>query len=351
MPVKLLYHKLDGAVSPFDKAVESISAQTPLRITCPYLSLGYLQGMLRTPDWQLLTDVEEWLRTQSSLQRERIVAFLRANRPRVRHYPRLHAKVVIGSSSAMLGSANLTDAGIRQRVEVSILFTSEPEVEELIEWFDATWKQAPPLDKEQMRRIVRFANSLPTQPVVVETPPPAISPPLHNPPAPLTRRAKSIPPSGGDLYVNFGHEPGWREWEDARQYGFVCAGGGNVFSAPLFGLNLGDRIWVYAPRYGYVGVGRVAGSPKLAKDFQVSLPGGKTESLDNVLGPYANDKNDDPNEAEHFVAVRWLDTRPISTAYRRKGLYSNRNIVTHPDKVLWPKTLKYLVRQFPNCDD
>ena len=45
---------------PFNVAVESISAHTPLRVACPCLSLGYSRGLLRTSDWQLLTDVEEW---------------------------------------------------------------------------------------------------------------------------------------------------------------------------------------------------------------------------------------------------------------------------------------------------
>lgn len=41
------------------------------------------------------------------------------------------------------------------------------------------------------------------------------------------------------------------------KYGFVSAGGGNWYSGALKRLNVGDRLWVKAPGYGFVGVGRV----------------------------------------------------------------------------------------------
>src|SRR5262249_29592993 len=160
---------------------------------------------------------------------------------------------------------NFTDAGIRQRIEMSTLFTNEPQVKELAKWFDATWDKGRKLDKDQMQQLIDFANNLPDK-AVVEDSPPDVSPPIKSKPAALVPRPSSKPShnsasSGDEVYFNYDHSSGFREWEDARQYGFVCAGGGSWYSSQLQNLHPGDRIWVYAPKRGYVGVGRVDGPP------------------------------------------------------------------------------------------
>src|SRR5437660_1066459 len=106
MPIRLLYHDPDspGAVSPFDAAIVSIARGDHVRLACPYSSLAYLRRVVAlSASWRLLTDVEEWLLSQNRMQRERIYGFLVRNRSVIRHYPHLHAKVVIGSRAAMLG--------------------------------------------------------------------------------------------------------------------------------------------------------------------------------------------------------------------------------------------------------
>lgn len=70
----------------------------------------------------------------------------------------------------------------------------------------------------------------------------------------------SDPPSAAqsassDWYVNFGHGLG-RDWSDARRYGFVSAGGGRWYSQTFRRIGVGDRLFVYAPQRGYVGVAR-----------------------------------------------------------------------------------------------
>ncbi len=60
----------------------------------------------------------------------------------------------------MLGSANLTTSGIRNRAEVSALLEDEPQVQELAEWYRVLWSRAyelPPL----FDRIAEWMKTLP----------------------------------------------------------------------------------------------------------------------------------------------------------------------------------------------
>jgi Endonuclease NucS len=65
---------------------------------------------------------------------------------------------------------------------------------------------------------------------------------------------KTKEPWNGEYYVSFGHGQG-RSWDEAREFGFVSAGGGAWYSNTLNLLNVGSRIWVKAPGHGFVGVG------------------------------------------------------------------------------------------------
>lgn len=62
-----------------------------------------------------------------------------------------------------------------------------------------------------------------------------------------------------DWYASFGEEDGGRNWDDARRYGFISAGGGEWFSKTLRRLPLGARVFACIPQAGYVGVGTVVG--------------------------------------------------------------------------------------------
>ena len=77
-------------------------------------------------------------------------------------------------------------------------------------------------------------------------------------------------PWNGEFYSSFGHDES-RSWADAVQYGFICAGGGAWYSKTLQLLNLGDRVWVNVPGYGYVGVGKVIGRVSAASNYLVAF--------------------------------------------------------------------------------
>ena len=68
-------------------------------------------------------------------------------------------------------------------------------------------------------------------------------------------RRKEQPWNGEDFYASFGANES-RSWDDAREYGFVCGGGGVWYSRSLKMLEPGKRVFVCIPAQGYVGVGQ-----------------------------------------------------------------------------------------------
>ncbi len=153
-------------------------------------------------------------------------------------------------------------------------------------------------------------------------------------------------PWNGEYYVSYG---GGRSWQDARTFGFISAGGGAWFSRTLTYLKPGDRVWVKIPGTGYVGVGTVTQPMQPVKDFRVTTERGELPALD-VL-PNADQLRrtaDDPDKAEHFVGVRWLDTVDEANALNEVGLFGNQNTVCQPRTAKWRHTVDRLKAQFSN---
>jgi uncharacterized protein YeaO (DUF488 family) len=154
-------------------------------------------------------------------------------------------------------------------------------------------------------------------------------------------------PWNGEYYVSFGD----RSWEDARQYGFISAGGGNWYSQTLKLLSPGDRVWVKIPKTGYVGVGRVTEAVRSVKEFKVQTPSGKRPALDVLKDADSYRSNaDDPEKAEYFVRVAWLDSVPESKAVNEVGLFGNQNTVCQPTTPKWRHTVERLRTHFPKWD-
>lgn len=126
-------------------------------------------------------------------------------------------------------------------------------------------------------------------------------------------------PWNGEYYVSFG-DLSSRSWEDARQYGFISAGGGTWYSQTLKLLSPGDRVWVKIPKTGYVGVGRVTEAVVSINDFVVKTPAGERPALEVLKHADKYRRNsDDPAKAEYFVRVEWLDTVPVEKAIDEVG--------------------------------
>jgi hypothetical protein len=147
------------------------------------------------------------------------------------------------------------------------------------------------------------------------------------------------------------HKPlnlvGGRSWEDARQHGFISAGGGSWYTQTLKLLSPGDRIWVKIPKTGYVGVGRVTEAARPINEFKVETPAGAVPVLDGLKHPNDFKRHaDDPDKAEHFVRVRWLDTVPEEKAVNEVGLFGNQNTVCQPVTPKWRHTVERLKTHF-----
>ncbi len=165
---------------------------------------------------------------------------------------------------------------------------------------------------------------------------------------PAETESKALPPTGGakgewsgEFYVSFGHDTG-RNWEDARKYGFISAGGGTWYTQTLQLLSQGDRIWVLVPKYGYVGVGIVQGPAVPARDFKVSVDGVARSIFDVGNASYQKKFVDDDDKSEYFVPVEWISTRPLSAAIHEVGLFGNQNTVARPRTLKWNHTVKRL---------
>jgi hypothetical protein len=139
------------------------------------------------------------------------------------------------------------------------------------------------------------------------------------------RPAKSRPAwNGQDWYVSFGEDSGRRDWQDARTYGFVSAGGGTWYTRTLRALPVGARIWTYIGGTGYVGVGEVVGQAAPVADATLEVEGEQRPFLSlSRRGTY--DHGPDNPEPEYVVPVRWLRTVDREKAVREPGLFANQN--------------------------
>ncbi len=141
------------------------------------------------------------------------------------------------------------------------------------------------------------------------------------------RRGGSREPwNGHDWYVSFGEEPQGRNWDDARKYGFVSAGGGAWFSRTLRSLPVGARVFAHIPQVGYVGAGTATGEAARFDDAVVMVDG-RQQKLPELLQAdrYHHTAADDEDTAEYVVPVAWIGTRPREQAVWQKGMFANQN--------------------------
>jgi len=139
------------------------------------------------------------------------------------------------------------------------------------------------------------------------------------------RQKGKEPWNGNDFYVSFGG----RDWEDAREFGFVSAGGGRWYSRTLEQLAPGNRIFVHIPGKGYAGVGEVVDAAVPIEHFQVVASDGSSMPISEaklrskgILKDLGN-----PEKTEVLVRVHWLRTVNEPEAIWEQGLFANQNTV------------------------
>jgi len=135
--------------------------------------------------------------------------------------------------------------------------------------------------------------------------------------------------NGQDWYVCLGEANESRNWDDARKYGFVSAGGGRWYSDSLKRLQVGDRVFVYVPKVGYVGTGTVAGPAAPADEAVLDVDGRQVPFRElDLVSPYAHDVDDpqpDEDYREWVVPVAWERTVDRESALREANLFANQN--------------------------
>lgn len=159
-------------------------------------------------------------------------------------------------------------------------------------------------------------------------------------------RTKESEPWNGEYYASFGHGEG-RNWEDARKYGFISAGGGRWYSRTLNQLHKGDRVWVNVPHVGYVGVGIVEDTALKVDEFMVPTDAGEVPILDAPTeGNYHREYANDEDMAEYFVRVTWVVAVPLGEAKSEVGFFGNQNSVAKPTSPKWSHTIGRLKKLF-----
>ena len=159
---KLLFHRVGlSGISPFDEAMTRVAKGHPIKIVSPYIGLRYLLRLVGlSSSWSLISDLEAWLSSLSGPERTLTTQFIGQNCERIRHFPAIHAKTVIGSATAYLGSANLTSAGVLMRTELGLLVDDPEMVLDLHSWFDALWHATSAPD---MAEVLAYAQELDEQ--------------------------------------------------------------------------------------------------------------------------------------------------------------------------------------------
>lgn len=110
-------------------------------------------------------------------------------------------------------------------------------------------------------------------------------------------------------------------------------------------------MWVKIPKTGYMGVGRVTEAVAPVKEFVVTAPDGERPALEVLKFAEKYRRNaDDPEKAEYFVRVEWLDTVPEEKAVDEVGLFGNQNSVCQPLTPKWQHTVERLKGHFAKWD-
>jgi hypothetical protein len=157
---------------------------------------------------------------------------------------------------------------------------------------------------------------------------------------------KNNEPWNGEFYVSFGDDMG-RNWEDARKYGFISAGGGRWYTQTLNKLQVGDRVWVNIPHTGYVGVGIVQEPSTIIDEFMVEYDGQNLPILEAPNnGTYHREFLGNEDLSEYFVRVKWVKDIPSSQAISEVGFFGNQNTVAQPTASKWRFTVDRLKEVF-----
>ena len=149
----------------------------------------------------------------------------------------------------------------------------------------------------------------------------------------------------GECYVSFGEGGSRRRWRDAKQFGFISAGGGKFYVQTLKSLKPGDRVWVkiceLPKNNGYVGVGRVRTEATRFDSFVVDVDGSDVPIADAGIDAHFEFGE---GEEEYYVGVEWERAVDLDEAVWQRGFFANQNTVARPRDPKWAFTIDFLKR-------
>ena len=157
----------------------------------------------------------------------------------------------------------------------------------------------------------------------------------------VTDRAvkKTRGPFTGFYYITGGAEED-RAWEPMRRNGFFSAHGGRYYTDQLDRLSIGDKVFYYQKKNGYLGYGVVTKEKTAATEF-VLVDGRKlTDVADDY---YLTENKDNPDSACYVVGIDWKKTVPITDAKSFAGIFANQAIAC---KIYQHETADFLCREF-----
>jgi len=149
----------------------------------------------------------------------------------------------------------------------------------------------------------------------------------------------------GECYVSFGEGGERRSWSDAKEHGFISAGGGKFYVQTLKSLKLGERVWVkiceLPTNNGYVGVGIVRSAAIPSSQFAIEKEGVAVPVQESGIRALTATEE---GEEEYYVGVDWIHTVDVEEAVWERGFFGNQNTVARPRDPKWGFTVEFLKR-------
>jgi hypothetical protein len=135
-----------------------------------------------------------------------------------------------------------------------------------------------------------------------------------------------------------------RRWKDNVKYGYVGGGQRGVFRDAVEGLGRGDVIAAYVSGCGYVGVGKITGEARPAREFRLK---DGTLLIDKPdVAPKIKENLDSLDDCEWMAPVKWVATIGGKDAYfeKKSGLFAPRSVRASLDEQ--PKTIEFIEDKF-----
>jgi hypothetical protein len=137
---------------------------------------------------------------------------------------------------------------------------------------------------------------------------------------------QSEPWNGHDFYISLGEYED-ANWDDCRNYGFVCGSGGRFYTRTLDHLHVGARVFVNIPKRGFVGVGEVIEANQTVSTFNVESNGKTIPILEApLIAPGMSHHLDDRDMCPNLVRVRWVKAQPRDKAFWTRGLFASTHV-------------------------